>query len=273
MGQGEGVISDFIRLIPGNYEFTFWIRLQDIHSYQERRGTRIDDAIDIQVLFYDRNRLLISGETFNSRRNTHIDQSFKALPFAGFWDIDSLGWSQVTGRTTNDYLTDGDVPDEAKFAKIFFGLKGTGTMWIDDVDFRYSSRNFSSLEKSEHFFDTTFSAAGHAHSCSQRGCGTGSFDLSLSWDRQPALSGYRRSHRVHPTIHMQLPACSRPGWTCCLEGFMVQDINQRLLSHPGFRTGDRGRGTGIQYWEQATVRRAGAATYTGLHHSAGLPVT
>jgi hypothetical protein len=158
MGQGEGVISDFIKIIPGNYEFTFWIQLLDIHSYQERRGTRIDDAIDIQVLFYDKNRLLISGKTFSSIRNTHIDQSFKAMPFAGFWDIDSLDWSHVRGRTTNDYLTDGDVPDEAKFAKIFFGLKGTGTMWIDDVDFRYSSRNFSSLEKSEHFFDTTFSA-------------------------------------------------------------------------------------------------------------------
>ncbi|MCK5465791.1 MAG: hypothetical protein KAI95_22335, partial [Bacteroidales bacterium] len=158
MGQGEGVISDFIRIIPGNYAFTFWIRLQDIHSYQERRGTRIDDAIDIRVIFYDKNRLLISGNTFNSQRNANIDQSFKALPFAGFWNIDNMDWSHVRGRTTNDYLTDGDVPDEAKFVKIFFGLKGTGTMWIDDVDFRYSKRNFTSLEKSERFFDTTFSA-------------------------------------------------------------------------------------------------------------------
>lgn len=158
MGQGEGVISDFIRIIPGNYEFTFWIRLQDIHSYQERRGTRIDDAIDIRVIFYDKNRLLISGNTFNYQRNANIDQSFKALPFAGFWNIDNMDWSHVRGRTTNDYLTDGDVPDEAKFVKIFFGLKGTGTMWIDDVDFRYSKRNFTSLEKSERFFDTTFSA-------------------------------------------------------------------------------------------------------------------
>ena len=158
MGQGEGIISDFIRIIPGNYEFTFWIRLQDIHSYQERRGTRIDDAIDIRILFYDKNRLLISGKTFNSQRNANIDQSFKALPFAGFWNIDSLDWSQVRGRTTNDFLTEGDVPDEAKFVKISFSLKGTGTMWIDDVDFRYSNRNFTSLEKSERFFDTTFSA-------------------------------------------------------------------------------------------------------------------
>ncbi len=158
MGQGEGIISDFIRIIPGNYEFTFWIRLEDIHSYQERRGTRIDDAIDIRLLFYDKNRLPISGETYNSQRNANIDQSFKALPFAGFWNIDSLDWSQVSGRTTNDYLTEGDVPDEAKFAKIFFGLKGTGIVWIDDVDFRYSKRNFTSLEKSERFFDTTFSA-------------------------------------------------------------------------------------------------------------------
>jgi hypothetical protein len=158
IGQGEGIISDFIRIIPGNYEFTFWIRLGDIHSYQERRGTRIDDAIDIRVLYYDKNRLLISGKTYNSKRNANIDQSFKALPFAGFWNIDSLGWSRVMGRTTNDYLTEGDVPDEAKFVKIFFGLKGTGTMWIDDVDFRYSRRNFTSLEKSGRFFDTAFTA-------------------------------------------------------------------------------------------------------------------
>ncbi len=158
MEQGEGVISDFIRIIPGNYEFTFWIRLQDIHSYQERRGTRIDDAIDIRLLFYDKNRLQISGKTYHPERNANIDQSFKALPFAGFWNIDSLDWSHVMGRTTNDYLTEGDVPDEAKFVKIFFGLKGTGTMWVDDVDFRYSSRNFTSLEKSEAFFDTSFSA-------------------------------------------------------------------------------------------------------------------
>ncbi len=158
IGQGEGIISDFIRIIPGNYEFTFWIRLKEIHSYQERHGSRIDDAIDIRVLFYDKNRLLISGKTYNPQRNAGIDQSFKALPFAGFWNIDSLGWSLVRGRTTNDYLTEGDVPDEAKFVKIFFGLKGTGTMWIDDVDFRYSSSNFTSLEKSERFFDTTFTA-------------------------------------------------------------------------------------------------------------------
>jgi hypothetical protein len=158
MSQGEGIISDFIRIIPGNYAFTFWIRLRDIHSYQERRGTRIDDAIDIRLLYYDKNRLLISGKTFNAQRNANIDQSFKALPFAGFWHIDSLGWSHVMGRTTNDYLSEGDVPDEAKFVKIFFGLKGTGTMWIDDVDFRYTMRNFTSLEKSEHFFDTTFAA-------------------------------------------------------------------------------------------------------------------
>jgi hypothetical protein len=155
-GQGEGIISDFIRIIPGNYTLTFWIRLSNIHSYQERRGTRIDDAVDVRVLYYDKNRLLISGKAYNTKRNANIDLSFKALPFAGFWNIDSLGWSRVVGRTTNDFLTEGDVPDEAKFAKIFFSLKGTGTMWIDDVDFRYSMRNFTSLERSEGFFDTTF---------------------------------------------------------------------------------------------------------------------
>ena len=28
INQGDGIVSDFIRVIPGNYEYTFWIRLK-----------------------------------------------------------------------------------------------------------------------------------------------------------------------------------------------------------------------------------------------------
>jgi len=155
INQGDGIVSDFIRVIPGNYEYTFWIRLKDIRPNREREGTRLNDAVDIRMLFYDKNRLLISGNTYNPARQAIIDQSFKALSFAGFWNIDSLGWVSVSGRTTNDFLTEGDIPDEAKFVKLYLGLKGTGTMWVDDVDLRYSRRNFTSLERTGQMFDTT----------------------------------------------------------------------------------------------------------------------
>ncbi len=151
-----GIASDFIRVIPGNYDFSFWIRLLDIYPSQERKGIRMYDAVDIRVLFYDKNRLLINGNIYNPSRQAIIDQSFKALPFSNFWHIDSLGWVSVIGRTTHDFLTEGDIPDEAKFVKLFFGLKGTGTMWIDDVDFRYSRRNFTAMERTGRMFDSTF---------------------------------------------------------------------------------------------------------------------
>ena len=120
--QGMGIVSDFIRVIPGNYEFSFWIRLLDIRPNHQGNVTRMNDAVDIRVLFYDKNRLLISGNTYNSLSQSINDLSFKALPFANFWHIDSLGWTSVTGRTTNDFLNEGDIPDEAKFVKLFFGL-------------------------------------------------------------------------------------------------------------------------------------------------------
>ncbi len=155
INQGEGIVSDFIRVIPGNYDLNFWIRLDNIHPIRERMGTRMDDAVDVSLLYYDKNRLLIGGNYYDPVRKVIVDRSFKALPFADFWNIDSLGWSSVRGRTTNDFLTEGDIPDEAKYVKIYFGLKGTGSMWIDDVDFRYTRRNFTSLERTEKYFDTT----------------------------------------------------------------------------------------------------------------------
>ena len=153
--QDDGIVSDFIRVIPGNYEYTFWIRLKDIRPHREREGTRLNDAVDIRMLFYDKNRLLISGNRYNPGRQAIIDQSFKALPFAGFWNIDSLAWVSVSGRTTNDFLTEGDIPDEAKYVKLYLGLKGTGTMWVDDVALRYTRRNFTPSERMGHMFDTS----------------------------------------------------------------------------------------------------------------------
>lgn len=155
--QGDGIVSDFIRVIPGNYEFSFWIRLENIKPGSEFRGRRLDGAIDIRLLFFDKNRLPISGNTYDNSGNATLDQSIKSLMFSDFWQIDSFGWTPVKGRTTNDFLTEGDIPDEAKFVKLYLGLTGTGTMWIDDVDFRYTQRNFTSLERSKRMFDTTWS--------------------------------------------------------------------------------------------------------------------
>jgi hypothetical protein len=39
---------------------------------------------------------------------------------------------------------------------LFFGLKGTGTMWLDDVEYRYSKWNFTTRERFEPYFNKKF---------------------------------------------------------------------------------------------------------------------
>ena len=55
------------------------------------------------------------------------------------------------------YYEDGDLQDNARFVRIFIGLKGAGTMLVDDVDFRYTRYNFTALERIAPYFDTTLS--------------------------------------------------------------------------------------------------------------------
>ncbi len=151
----EGIISDFIRVIPGTYDFSFWIRLSDINPHKVSIGRRMNAGIDIRILFYDKNRLLLGANSENGQES--IGHASKYLSFSDFWHIDSLGWTSLQGRTGYNYFTDGDIPDETRFVKLFLGLKGTGTMWIDDVDFRYGRNNFTSLERTLSLADTSFS--------------------------------------------------------------------------------------------------------------------
>jgi len=155
--RGDAIISDFIRVIPGNYEFNYHVRLENIQSNQSRRGTKIFDAIDVRLQYYDKNKLLIEGKSINPLTGSFMDNSFKGFNFANYWSIDKFGWAEVDGRTYHFPYAEGDIPDDARFVKIYIGLKGTGTMWIDLVNFRYSRWNFTPMEKLEPLFDTMYS--------------------------------------------------------------------------------------------------------------------
>ncbi len=156
---GEGVISDFIRVIPGNYSFTYDIRLENISPNAGRRGTRLYDAINIKLQFYDKNKVEIESEQINPYNKSMLDASFKGYSFSNYWHIDSLGWGEVRGRTYNYPFSEGDLPDGTFYVRIFLGLKGTGTMWVDEVDFRYSKWNFTALERMTPYFDSLCSPA------------------------------------------------------------------------------------------------------------------
>jgi hypothetical protein len=154
--QGDGILSDFIKVIPGNYVLTMYARLEDVKPQMPRLGTRMYDGVDIRLLFYDRNKILIQpGFQFPQARQV-INTSFKGLSFANFDAIDSFGWGKVIGKSHHFPFPEGDIPSDAHFVKIFVGLKGTGTLWIDNLSFKYSGQNFSVAERMNRYTDTVF---------------------------------------------------------------------------------------------------------------------
>ncbi len=155
---GEGIISDYIKVIPGNYSLKLKLKLKDIYPNQTRLGTKMYDAVNIRLQYFDKNKIEISGEELNAFTNSKLDNSFKAFSLANYSHIKEFGWGEVFGKTANFPFFDGDIPDQARYVRIFIGLKGTGTMWIDQVDFRYTEQNFTLLERIKPYFDSSYLA-------------------------------------------------------------------------------------------------------------------
>ena len=58
--ESEGVISDLIPVIPGNYSLYYDIRLKEIVSHKFETGSKIDDGIDVRIFYYDKNKKQLS---------------------------------------------------------------------------------------------------------------------------------------------------------------------------------------------------------------------
>lgn len=71
---------------------------------------------------------------------------------SNYWRIDDFSWGKVRGRSYNYPFSEGDLPDQTRYVRLFFGLKGTGTLWLDDIYFGYSKWNFTALERFRPFF-------------------------------------------------------------------------------------------------------------------------
>jgi hypothetical protein len=152
MDAAEGIISDFIPVIPGNYYFSYKVKFKDIASSKYRLGVRLYDAVVIKVLFFDEHKEMIDPGYMNPVSRTLIDNSDKGYSFTNYWRIDDFTWGSVRGRSYNYPFSEGDIPDRTRFVRLFFGLKGTGTMWLDNIEYRYSKWNFTVLERYKPYF-------------------------------------------------------------------------------------------------------------------------
>ncbi|PLW93561.1 MAG: hypothetical protein C0592_05760 [Marinilabiliales bacterium] len=153
---GSGVLSDFIEVIPGNYDFHLSIKLSDIKSPDSRMGTKLFKSVNIRVQYYDEHKKPLSSMNRYPYTDTEIDNGFKGYGFSNFWYIDSMPWSTYRARSYNYPYSDGDIPDDCRFIKIFVGLQGNGTMWVDNLSYHYSKWNFSPKEKTDSLRELTY---------------------------------------------------------------------------------------------------------------------
>lgn len=147
-----GILSDFIKVIPGKYDLSFRIKLENIQPVKQRFGSRLMETVNIRVNFYDKNKIKLNGNMVNPITGLEFNNEFKAFPFSAYWQIDSMDWSQARGISYKFPFTDGIIPNETRYVRLYFGLNGTGTIWLDDISFKYSSDNFSVKEKTEPLF-------------------------------------------------------------------------------------------------------------------------
>lgn len=152
MDEAEGLISDYIRVIPGNYYFTYHIQLKNIASNKHRLGVKLYDAVVVKALYFDKDKQPIEPDSLNPVSNVLIDNSDKSYSFSNYWALDDFPWAKVHGRSYNYPFSEGDIPDNTRYVRLFLGLKGTGTMWLDDIDYRYSKWNFTALERIKPYF-------------------------------------------------------------------------------------------------------------------------
>lgn len=155
--KGDGVTSDFIKVMPGNYKLTLDIKLEDVESDQRRLGVGVFDAVNIKLYYFDKNKLPIDDNQIYVKPYGITDISFKGLPFSYYHKIDKIDWSRVIARSHNIPYYEGYMPNETMYVKIHLGLKGKGSMWVDNINFFYTRKNFSPLEKVRPYFDSSFS--------------------------------------------------------------------------------------------------------------------
>jgi len=158
LAEAAGVLSAYIPVIPGNYDFFYDVRLKDVDGNRRRLGGRLGDAVTVKVLFFDAEKKPLDSTARNPVSGNPIDTSDKSYSFANYWSIDDFAWARVRARTYNYPFSEGDLPDRARYVRLFLGLRGTGTVWLDNLDFRFSKWNFSALERMQPYMDRPLSA-------------------------------------------------------------------------------------------------------------------
>jgi hypothetical protein len=155
---GCGILSDFIPVIPGNYELWMSLKLSNISNPESRLGTKIYRTVNIRMQYFDKNKKPVSPLVTYPYTQSKIDAGFKGYGFSNFWAIDTMSWVRYFAHSYNYPFSEGDMPDGTSFVRIFIGLKGNGTLWVDNVNMHYSKWNFTPLERMDSLMQKSLTA-------------------------------------------------------------------------------------------------------------------
>jgi len=154
--QTSGVLSDFIEIIPGNYLFYFDVRMLSVHPSCDRLNSKLGTDIDVRIKYFDKDKKEMSAGIYYDYWDKNVDNEFKGFAFSNFYYMPEFNWGKVKGRTLNYPFSEGDMPDGCKYVKLYLGFKGRGTVWYDNIDFRLSKWNFTTLERLSPMFEKEY---------------------------------------------------------------------------------------------------------------------
>lgn len=146
----HGIVSDFIKVIPGHYELSLFLRMDNIASYLAHTGAPLCESIDIRLVCYSKTKNEITNHLFDPFTGAIIDQSFQARNLSLFNFMSGNDWMEILCRSTNNIYLQGVIPSNSRYVRVQILLKGTGTLWIDDVNLRYTEKNFTLEERLHH---------------------------------------------------------------------------------------------------------------------------
>jgi hypothetical protein len=144
---GEGIISNYIHVIPGKYNMNVAFRADSIYSVYKRWNNTLNDAINIRIEYYDKSKQKIKGELYLYDCRTKINSSEQWFGLHALKNGFSSGWNIYRCKYTNNLILNGIIPDKTRWVRLFLGLKGTGTIWYDDIYFAMDADNFTLNEK------------------------------------------------------------------------------------------------------------------------------
>jgi hypothetical protein len=151
--SAEGIQSDYIKLIPGHYTLSFYVKLKGVRSFYKNHGN-LKDVLDIRIEYFDRNKIELVTCYYDA--SAIPSYTNKKSTNAAFSCINDFNWGKVILDSHSKQAKGNIIPDDARYAKIFLGFRGKGNVWFDDVSLRLTKHNFTYLERITPSFDSNF---------------------------------------------------------------------------------------------------------------------